>query len=123
MLLLEQLAEERINAAMQRGELSGLPGAGQPLPEEDLSLVPEELRITYKILRNSGFLPPEISLYHEINALQETGEIQDDAETREVRRRKLISLLLRLSDHRDRFMNLAIQEQYYCKVLKQLAGT
>ena len=44
MMLMDALAEARIREAQQRGELEGLPGAGEPLLLDDLSLVPENLR-------------------------------------------------------------------------------
>jgi hypothetical protein len=57
---LEQLAESKIRAAMARGEFDNLPGHGKPLALEDLSRVPAELRMGYKLLRNAGCLPPEL---------------------------------------------------------------
>ena len=41
----ESIAEQRIQEAMARGELEGLPGEGRPLDLEDDRLVPEELRM------------------------------------------------------------------------------
>jgi len=55
MLALELLAERKIAEAIERGELDGLPGAGKPLDLEDDPLVPEELRMAYRILRNAGY--------------------------------------------------------------------
>ena len=125
MFLFEKLAEERIIAAMQRGELSGLAGEGKPLPaEDDLSLVPEDLRMACKILRNAGFTPPEIPLYREINNLVQSGaEPSNGDDSPDTRRRKLMCLMLQLSGYRDRYMNLALQDEYYRKVLKQISGT
>lgn len=60
MRALEQLAESKIRAAMARGEFDNLPGHGKPLQLEDLSRVPAELRMGYKLLRNAGCLPPEL---------------------------------------------------------------
>jgi hypothetical protein len=54
-LLLEYLAEKKIADAMARGELDGLPGAGRPLDLDEDALVPEDLRMARRILRNSGF--------------------------------------------------------------------
>ncbi|MDQ7989501.1 MAG: DUF1992 domain-containing protein [Candidatus Dactylopiibacterium sp.] len=65
MLLLDRLAEQRIERAMEAGEFDALAGAGQPLPEEDLCFVPEELRAGYRLLRNAGYLPPELELHKE----------------------------------------------------------
>ena len=45
---------------MAEGEFDDLPGRGRPLDFEDLSRVPAELRMGYKLLRNAGCLPPEL---------------------------------------------------------------
>ena len=52
----ESLAEQRIQEALARGELGDLPGEGQPLDLDDDRLVPEELRMVYRVLKNSGVL-------------------------------------------------------------------
>lgn len=69
MSLLDLLAEQRIAQAMDEGLFDDLEGAGKPLPEEDLSMVPEELRAGYRILKNSGFIPPELEMRKEAIAL------------------------------------------------------
>jgi hypothetical protein len=53
-LVLELLAEKKIAEAAERGELDDLPGAGRPLELDDDTLVPEELRMANRILRNAG---------------------------------------------------------------------
>lgn len=65
MLLLDALAEKRIEEARDAGEFDDLPGAGQPLPEEDWAMVPEEERAAYRLLKNAGYLPPELELHRE----------------------------------------------------------
>ena len=66
MLLIDSLAEEKILAAVRRGEFEDLPGSGKPLAlDQDIS-IPEELRVGYRLLRNAGCLPPELSLRREI---------------------------------------------------------
>lgn len=69
MLFLERLAEQKIQAAIERGELDNLPLSGKPLGLEPRGLVPEDLRLTYKLLKDAGFLPPEIELRKEITTL------------------------------------------------------
>jgi hypothetical protein len=64
------LAERRIEEAIARGELDDLPGAGQPLALDDDALVPEELRVAYRILKNAGFVPPEVDELREIGQLE-----------------------------------------------------
>ena len=60
MMLIDQIAERHIQQAIERGEFDDLPGAGRPLGLEDDALVPEELRAGYRLLRNAGYLPPEL---------------------------------------------------------------
>lgn len=64
------LAERRIEEAIARGELDNLPGAGRPLELDDDRLVPEELRLAYRILKNAGFVPPEVDELREIGQLE-----------------------------------------------------
>lgn len=47
-----------------------MPGAGQPLELDDDSLIPEDLRLAYRILKNAGFVPPEVETLNEIAALE-----------------------------------------------------
>src|SRR5688572_29569609 len=70
MHLFELLAERKIEEAVSRGELDDLPGAGQPLDLSDDALIPEELRLAYRILKNAGFVPPEVEALNEIAQLE-----------------------------------------------------
>src|SRR5919108_2236667 len=70
--------------AMSDGEFDDLPGAGRPLELEDISQVPSELRLAYKMLRNAGVLPPEAELRREIYSL---GRLIDEAPEGEERER------------------------------------
>jgi len=55
------LAERRIEEAIARGEFDDLPGAGRPLELDDLDpLVPEELRLACRILKNAGYRLNEV---------------------------------------------------------------
>ncbi|WP_039839023.1 DUF1992 domain-containing protein, partial [Paenibacillus sonchi] len=65
MSILSWLAEQRIQEAMRSGEFDKLPGHGKPLELEDLSGVPDELRMSFKIMKNAGLLPEEITLRKE----------------------------------------------------------
>lgn len=69
--MMSWLAEQRIQEAMRNGEFRDLPGTGKPLELEDLSSVPEELRMSFKIMKNSGLIPEEISLRAECVTLEE----------------------------------------------------
>lgn len=65
MWLIDQLAERHIQAALNKGELSGLSGEGKPLQLDDDSQIPQELRTAYRLLKNSGYLPPELEARRE----------------------------------------------------------
>ncbi len=60
MLAFELIAEKRIAEAIERGELDDLPGEGRTLVLDDDRLVPEELRMAYRILKNAGYVPQEV---------------------------------------------------------------
>lgn len=57
MLALELLAERKIAEAVSRGEFDDLPGTGRPLDLADDPLVPEDLRVANRILKNAGLSP------------------------------------------------------------------
>lgn len=68
--MLDQIAERKIAEAVERGDFDDLPGAGQPLDLTDDALIPEDLRMAYRILKNAGFVPPEVETLNEIAALE-----------------------------------------------------
>ena len=70
MLVFDRVAEQKIAEALARGEFDDLPGAGRPLALEDDALVPEDLRLAYRILKNAGFVPPEVEARREIAELE-----------------------------------------------------
>lgn len=94
--LLDQWVEERIRAAVARGELQGLPGEGRPLPLEDDLLVPPELRMAYRILRNAGAVPPEIAVLREANDLAAAAAAEPDEQRRRAALGRLEAVLVKL---------------------------
>jgi hypothetical protein len=54
--IFEQMAEEKIRAAIRDGEYKDLPGTGKPLYVENFYFLPPEFRFAYTVLRNTGFL-------------------------------------------------------------------
>ncbi|MGZ5747342.1 MAG: DnaJ family domain-containing protein [Caldimonas sp.] len=78
-----------LREALASGELAGTKGFGKPLPEDPgWSATPESLRLPFKILKNAGFVPGEVELFHERAALSATlRECTSDAERNEVWRK------------------------------------
>ena len=64
------LVEQRIKQAQKKGEFDNLEGNHKPLKFTD-SNVPEELRLAHKILKNSGFAPPEVELKKKIKSTED----------------------------------------------------
>lgn len=96
MLLFELIAERKIAEAIERGELSDLPGTGKPLHLDDDALIPEDLRMAWRILRNAGFVPPEVEALREIGELERLIESLSDLDARGAATRKLQFLRMRM---------------------------
>ena len=56
----DAIVEAKIAEAQSAGAFDDLPGAGKPLNLDDDRLVPEDVRMAYRILKNAGFVPAEI---------------------------------------------------------------
>jgi hypothetical protein len=92
MKLLDALVEQRIAAAAARGEFDELPGAGAPLNFEDDPLVPEEVRIANRILKNAGFVPPAIEQLRALRSLQDELAAVGDRASRCALQAKMLAL-------------------------------
>ena len=122
MLLLEKIAEKKIREAIERGEFANLPGAGKPLRLEDDSMIPEDLRVAYKILKNAGCIPPELELRKEIITLRDLlRSIENEDEKRE-RFRELNYKLMKLNVMGKRTVNLDDFPEYKDRIHRKLAG-
>jgi hypothetical protein len=116
------IAEEKIREAMARGEFDNLSGAGKPLALEDDSMVPEDLRVPYKILKNAGCLPPELELRREIVTLKGLlSAVEEEGEKRR-RLKELDGKLLRLNLMRKRPLQLEDFPEYRDRVIEKLTG-
>lgn len=120
MLAFELLAEQRICDAQVRGEFENLPGAGSPIDLSEDPLVPEDLRMANRILKNAGYAPPEVGTRREIAELQAQLALLGD-EARLLAVRRLSVLMARLSCERGESVNFAL-EQTYWERLKQRAA-
>lgn len=96
------IGEHRIREAIARGELDELPLRGRPLPLEDLSRVPEELRAGYLLLRGAGFAPEELELRRDClqlrDLLRACSSPARSGELRERLRRAELRLAILLGD-------------------------
>ena len=94
---LYRIAEERIQEAKREGLFDNLRGKGKPLNLDEDNAVPEDLRLSFKILKNANCLPVEMELRKEIYNLRQLLDAAIDPETRKELRRDLNLLSLRLN--------------------------
>jgi len=121
MWLLDRIAEARIQEAVERGEFDHLPGAGKPLTLDDDTLVPEALRTAYRLLKNAGYVPPEVTLRREIADVEQLLNVAATEEDRAALHRRLQALLMRLSLARGGQLNLRTEREYFDKLSERLA--
>ncbi len=118
----EKIVEERIKKAQKEGAFNDLEGIGKPFVlEENQQQVPDDCRLAYKILKNAGFLPPEIELKKKITQAELLLEATDAAsgEHREIKK-KLNYLLTRLDTMRGGLSPL-LTEKYRKNIIKKLS--
>ncbi len=94
--IFDLLAEERIRGALERGELSGLPGEGRPLEFDDDGLVPADIRMTNKILRNAGYVPPALADLRELRMLAAALAADRGEDVRAADAQRMVRLLARV---------------------------
>ena len=84
----EEIARH-LREALASGELAGTQGFGKPLPQDaGWDATPESLRMPFKILKNAGFVPAEVELFHERAALSAAlGTCTSPSEAAELRRK------------------------------------
>ena len=99
----EKLVEEKIRAAMEAGDFEDLDGAGLPLNLDEYFATPEDLRITYSVLKNSRVLPPEVELLKEIGSLRDAIGVADAPDQKARLNRELNERLLQYDVMMDRY--------------------
>jgi hypothetical protein len=118
--MFEKIAEQRITEAIKKGEFDNLLFKGKPLKIEDLSRVPEELRMSYKILKNAGLVPPEVELNKEILSMQKLIDLCQDEDERNRLAKRMNAKQLRYSIMMEKHSGSLREQTYQTKVLKKL---
>jgi hypothetical protein len=119
--VLAAVAERKILEAIERGEFDDLPGKGKPLDLSDEPMVPPELRVAYKVLKNAGYLPPELELRSEIVRLRDLIDAIGSEEEKRAKRKELNVKLLRFNIMKKRPVNLEGVPEYKDRVLEKLS--
>jgi len=119
--LIDAIVEERIGEAMRRGEFADLPGMGKPLELNEDPLVPEDVRAINRVLKNAGFVPPEILDRCEIASLESNLPAIVAVDERSKAMAKLAVLRTRLGGERGR--RLFANRRYVGRIFEKLGGT
>lgn len=114
------IAEQKILEAMQERDLSDSKYKYKPLPLEDDSFVPAELKMAYKILKNSGYLPPEVEERKEIKRLEDLIAATEDEHERLRQMKKLGVLLMKIDARRPSSSSITSQHAYYRNVVERI---
>ncbi|MEK5271209.1 DUF1992 domain-containing protein [Aeribacillus sp. FSL K6-8394] len=117
-----QIAEDRIKKAYEEGEFKELPGMGKPLPHDDLSDIPEELRMAYRLLKNAGMVDQENDLKKELLTIQDLLKCCEDEAERKKLQQKLSEKQLALERivKKRNIFNTSASQFYKDKVYKKL---
>ena len=112
MICFQKIAERRIVEAIRDGAFDDLPGAGKPLKLDDDSRVPEDLRMAYKILKNAGYVPPEVALRKEIAKTEDLLSGMEDTKEKYRQLKKLNFLIMKLNTLRGASTGLEKAQRY-----------
>jgi len=117
-----KIVEQRIREAMDRGEFENLPGKGKPIPLEDDSHVPEDLRLAYKLLKNADCLPPELLEKKEILQMEDMLTTIPDEKERYKLIKKINFKIMKLNVMGKKSPLLEEKQIYYKKLVDKIAS-
>ena len=115
----QKIIEKRIKEAQKKGDFDDLPGSGEPIPIEDDSHIPEDLRLAYKILKNANCVPPEIQLRKDIRKMEDMLDNMSDEKEKYRHIKKINFKIMQLNMMRKASPLLEDTEVYYKKVLEK----
>jgi hypothetical protein len=95
---------------------------GKPLDMEDDSHIPPDLRLPYKILKNAGCVPPELTLRKEIKQMEDLLENIPDEKEKYRQIKKINYQIMKLNAMGKKSPLLEETQLYYSKIVGKLAG-
>lgn len=72
---MRSIAERKISEWIENGGLIDIPGSGQPQELDDDPFVPDEMRLSFKILKNAGVVPDWAELGNAVDAERDAIEL------------------------------------------------
>ena len=115
-------SSQSVRSAKQsrEGLLDNKEWRNKPLPTTYDNMVHEELRMAYKILKNAGYLPPEIETKKEIQQIEDLLATCEDEYIRVRHIEKLNYLVMKLNAQKGDTINIESQEEYYRQVVERI---
>ena len=113
-----RITDDKIRKAYEDGEFEKLPGYGKKLELEDLSNVPPELRMAYKIMKNAGMAEEE-QVRSEIQYIEDLIDKAHDSLEEDRLRVRLNEKLIRfnqLMEKKKQESNSAVFKNYQNKI-------
>jgi hypothetical protein len=89
---------------------------------EDLSWVPEDLRIGYQVLKNAHVLPPEAELLKDIHILEDLLKHVEEEGERRALAKSIQWKMIRLDLLKRRSMSVASVRSYGRKLVAKFSG-
>ncbi len=117
---LYQIAERRIAKAIEDGTLKTDGWKNRPLPLNEDSFVPDDLKMAYKILKNSGYVPPEVETRKEIQKLEDLILKTEDSHQRVKQMKKLDVLMRKIEAQRSRPSSIEHDDAYYRRIVEKI---
>lgn len=117
---LSLIAEQKIAQAMQERDFNSPKWKNKPLPLDEDRFVPDDLKMAYKILKMSGYLPPEVEERKEVKKLEDLIASTEDEHERLKQMKKLNVLLMKMDAKRESPVNISSQQDYYRKVVERI---
>ncbi|MFD2445088.1 DnaJ family domain-containing protein [Bacillus sp. CGMCC 1.16607] len=117
------VSDHKIRKAYEDGEFENLPGFGQPLKLEDLSGIPEDLRMAYRLMKNAGFSNEENKIKQEMMTIEGLMRNCEDPDEKQKLQKNLNEKLLRFNQvmsKRGKKTNSSMFKNYETKIDKKL---
>ncbi|MDJ0884788.1 MAG: DUF1992 domain-containing protein [Desulfobacterales bacterium] len=117
----QKIVEERIRNAQQKGQFDNLDGRGKPLPPDVIGdTVPEDLRLSYRILKNADCVPPEVELKHEIRRTEDLLAGMTETRAKYGILKKINYLIIKLNTMRRGRVELEVPQHYADRLVTRM---
>ena len=117
----QKIVEERIRVAQQKGQFDNLDGRGKPLPPDVIGdTVPEDLRLSYRILKNADCVPPEVELKHEIRRTEDLLAGMTETRAKYGILKKINYLIIKLNTMRRGRVDLEVPQHYADRLVTRM---